>query len=98
MTDFIYRKKNALSPNFCRSLIELFEIDKERQSRGVIRKQGEVQLADDQKISTDISFIPPDLQDERWGKSLQEIINTVCLLYTSPSPRDVEESRMPSSA
>ena len=24
--------------------------------------------------------------------------NYVCLLYTSPSPRDVEESRMPSSA
>ena len=24
--------------------------------------------------------------------------NTACLLYTSPSPRDVEESRMPSSA
>ena len=24
--------------------------------------------------------------------------NTGCLLYTSPSPRDVEESRMPSSA
>ena len=24
--------------------------------------------------------------------------NIVCLLYTSPSPRDVEESRMPSSA
>ena len=23
---------------------------------------------------------------------------TLCLLYTSPSPRDVEESRMPSSA
>ena len=23
---------------------------------------------------------------------------TACLLYTSPSPRDVEESRMPSSA
>ena len=25
-------------------------------------------------------------------------IHLVCLLYTSPSPRDVEESRMPSSA
>ena len=25
-------------------------------------------------------------------------LNGVCLLYTSPSPRDVEESRMPSSA
>ena len=24
--------------------------------------------------------------------------HSVCLLYTSPSPRDVEESRMPSSA
>ena len=26
------------------------------------------------------------------------IISMSCLLYTSPSPRDVEESRMPSSA
>ena len=25
-------------------------------------------------------------------------VSTTCLLYTSPSPRDVEESRMPSSA
>ena len=25
-------------------------------------------------------------------------LDIVCLLYTSPSPRDVEESRMPSSA
>ena len=29
-------------------------------------------------------------------KSMREA--TICLLYTSPSPRDVEESRMPSSA
>ena len=28
-----------------------------------------------------------------WG-----VLIYVCLLYTSPSPRDVEESRMPSSA
>ena len=26
------------------------------------------------------------------------LIPKICLLYTSPSPRDVEESRMPSSA
>ena len=26
------------------------------------------------------------------------VIALLCLLYTSPSPRDVEESRMPSSA
>ena len=31
--------------------------------------------------------------------SLDEVMEmNVCLLYTSPSPRDVEESRMPSSA
>ena len=29
---------------------------------------------------------------------LRGTIGIVCLLYTSPSPRDVEESRMPSSA
>ena len=27
-----------------------------------------------------------------------KLLPWVCLLYTSPSPRDVEESRMPSSA
>ena len=32
----------------------------------------------------------PDVQSD--------LINYFCLLYTSPSPRDVEESRMPSSA
>ena len=28
----------------------------------------------------------------------KQILIKICLLYTSPSPRDVEESRMPSSA
>ena len=34
------------------------------------------------------------------SKIFNQIINHkfICLLYTSPSPRDVEESRMPSSA
>ena len=31
-------------------------------------------------------------------KSLAMIESDVCLLYTSPSPRDAHESRMPSSA
>ena len=30
--------------------------------------------------------------------SIDGAVTTTCLLYTSPSPRDVEESRMPSSA
>ena len=31
-------------------------------------------------------------------EQLKQIMIYTCLLYTSPSPRDVEESRMPSSA
>ena len=37
-----------------------------------------------------------NLGSERENKDIDEYI--ICLLYTSPSPRDVEESRMPSSA
>ena len=36
-------------------------------------------------------FKPPEINPD-------EAIANICLLYTSPSPRDVEESRMPSSA
>ena len=32
------------------------------------------------------------------GGIAEALVTTACLLYTSPSPRDVEESRMPSSA
>ena len=44
-----------------------------------------------------------DLDDFSLNASPEEIIGllkgiNICLLYTSPSPRDVEESRMPSSA
>ena len=37
-----------------------------------------------------------DATDSKILKSCEE--DMACLLYTSPSPRDVEESRMPSSA
>ena len=32
------------------------------------------------------------------GQLIDVTVSSLCLLYTSPSPRDVEESRMPSSA
>ena len=32
------------------------------------------------------------------GQMQGDVYTGTCLLYTSPSPRDVEESRMPSSA
>ena len=40
------------------------------------------------------------LEEERIAeeKKLSELISKLCLLYTSPSPRDGTKSRMPSSA
>ena len=32
------------------------------------------------------------------NRTVKTLLSESCLLYTSPSPRDVEESRMPSSA
>ena len=51
-----------------------------------------------------ISVILVALETVGWiNQQYYEILNIAewtitCLLYTSPSPRDVEESRMPSSA
>ena len=48
---------------------------------------------DNSEICIGMIFLPRD------NFNVQEDCKTiVCLLYTSPSPRDVEESRMPSSA
>ena len=41
---------------------------------------------------------PAGRYDEKPSTGLSEQLAKYCLLYTSPSPRDVEESRMPSSA
>ena len=37
-------------------------------------------------------------QNEKSPQELKGMRDKVCLLYTSPSPRDTDKSRMPSSA
>ena len=54
-------------------------------------------MADKDQILADMADIVNDIT----GVDQSEVTfekSFVCLLYTSPSPRDVEESRMPSSA
>ena len=34
----------------------------------------------------------------QWGEGVASPVTSVCLLYTSPSPRDRQKYRMPSSA
>ena len=42
--------------------------------------------------------VVPELAARKHLELLPFVLDRACLLYTSPSPRDVEESRMPSSA
>ena len=60
------------------------------------QKEDMVTLSNNDEKHGEITFfINPSIQEDTssgFGN------NVICLLYTSPSPRDVEESRMPSSA
>ena len=54
---------------------------------------------DPQPSDDDLNNAFDALPDTRYQQQRrQEYPRITCLLYTSPSPRDVEESRMPSSA
>ena len=62
-------------------------------------------VADASKWADVIMMLTPDeLQGEIYKNDIEQNMKSgaaiafACLLYTSPSPRDVEESRMPSSA
>ena len=48
-------------------------------------------------ILNQIAIAKTEPGDEN-NQDISALVGKVCLLYTSPSPRDVEESRMPSSA
>ena len=54
-----------------------------------------------ENISLDIEFVPEGIQIEEIvvkGEAENANVSETCLLYTSPSPRDLSTSRMPSSA
>ena len=76
--------------------------------RDGIRMQGFVQLVDDQGpggigldlLGDELALgVAPErcVGDEGVGRELVRL-DELCLLYTSPSPRDKRQSRMPSSA
>ena len=54
-------------------------------------------LFDPTFLSNDVSINKIKLNEKYLEVDFNDGVNS-CLLYTSPSPRDVEESRMPSSA
>jgi len=77
VTDFIYRRENALSDSLCRSFIETFETDTENQTKGSVNIRGVVKSDFPGKQSTDISFQPNDLNRTRWKFLLTELIKVL---------------------
>ena len=90
------------------ALIDLFTTDAEIEIKKAFSNKNNLI---DKKITLEITAsddidqlhkgnYPRDLpEDRRRISDFQlKIYDKLCLLYTSPSPRDVEESRMPSSA
>ena len=55
-------------------------------------------MINDEELGQWISEFHPTVETEIIEVLRARVQYAICLLYTSPSPRDVEESRMPSSA
>ena len=75
--------------------LTLADLPKPDTVRWVIRRKAEVVAAIRGGLLT------LDAACERYGLSNEEFLawqRSICLLYTSPSPRDLSTSRMPSSA
>ena len=64
--------------------------------RNIIETQNDNRIAITSESSSPLKFVDLKSLIERISKQLSG--NGICLLYTSPSPRDRSLSRMPSSA
>ena len=56
------------------------------------------QSIDHKEVQVGLDVLLSERLDLIQGKSIGLVTNHSCLLYTSPSPRDKRQSRMPSSA
>ena len=69
---------------------------KEKERKKTLTNKHETTL--NFECPTGISHLQLGQPATRWGTGTALAIINTCLLYTSPSPRDVHKSRMPSSA
>ena len=61
-------------------------------TQGTHNEKMGTQTMNDESTNKDTSFSKLSMAEQ------QRLLDTFCLLYTSPSPRDRQKSRMPSSA
>ena len=71
------------------------------KAKAVSEKSNCIALADDSGLCINSLNGNPGIYSARWAgknKDFKLAMKKICLLYTSPSPRDPKISRMPSSA
>ena len=66
-----------------------------KSKNNILRPHAEDAYADELKA---LSKLDSKNKPENWNLSPKSVVTYICLLYTSPSPRDATLSRMPSSA
>ena len=78
--------------------IQQGDLSKKEEYNGTLRQTDSKILKT--PIAGVVTYLPEEGTVVDYGEILFAVDNKpiICLLYTSPSPRDVEESRMPSSA
>ena len=85
-----------MTPIIKRFVIKLLSKD---QGSGITKLPGQMQAGFQESMVTEKlirkGYDPRAIKSE---EELKMILNRICLLYTSPSPRDRTRSRMPSSA
>ena len=83
---------------------QLGGLDKEIESLQKMEKNDTPETIRIQELRKKIKEVEGEIEGKLFVRKQLEFMlrrlreGEVCLLYTSPSPRDVEESRMPSSA
>ena len=99
LNEFVDVKKKPLL-GICVGLQMFADVGyEETETKGLGWISGKVSKIDNQRGKYKLPHIGwNEINIVKDSKIYKSIENNSCLLYTSPSPRDVEESRMPSSA
>ena len=83
-------RKEILDKNNIKCVVEPSNVDEEPVKESLLKEQ-----ASSETISKNLAELKANKVSM---KKNDEIVLGACLLYTSPSPRDKRQSRMPSSA
>ena len=100
--------KEQETPNSPDTVFDIGSVTKQFTATAILKLSEQKKLA----VSDPLSRFFPKLPDDKKGITLHQLLThsagivdtigdgdfDICLLYTSPSPRDKRQSRMPSSA